>query len=224
MQSYLRSYGPTPESMSRPRRNAVDISALTNNTRPPHLQSRLGRRNAIDYTSSLVKSDWWHAGQSHALIPRYNYGINPVVPFGSAEQVQVGVAMTELENCQDLAHSSSPITSFLPRDWRPRQPFVQLILNWPGYNFLQFSKQLFFFTPTGNPRTLIEVAHDITDIYRTFIHEYHAAFNSAEHGAVRLGPDCVTFGHLRLLGMQLCNVSSSGEFERWTADVSYVKT
>ncbi|KAJ3892509.1 hypothetical protein GG344DRAFT_64576 [Lentinula edodes] len=222
MQQYLPSVGPTPESLSRPRRNAVDISALTSNTRTSPIPSRFGRRNAIDYTSSLVKSDWWHAGQPHAFVPHHNYGANPAVPFGSAEQVQAGVAMSELENYQDLNHSSALITSFLPRDWMPKRPFVRLLINfsilkllqWPGYNHLQIVKKLFFFSHNGNPRTLMEVAHDIADIYRSFIHEFHTAFNSAEHGAVRLGPNYVTFGHLRLLGMQLCNPSNGD----WIAD------
>ncbi|KAJ3734384.1 hypothetical protein DFJ43DRAFT_1062328 [Lentinula guzmanii] len=223
MQQYLPSVGPTAESMSRPRRNAVDISALTSNTRTAPIPSRFGRRNAIDYTASLVKSDWWHVGQAHALIPRQSYGGNPVIPFGSAGKVQAGVAMSELEICQDLAHASSTITSFLPSNWIPRQPFVQLNINWPGYNYLQISKPLFFYTATGSPRTLMEVARDIVDIYRLFIHEYHTAYNPSEHGAVRLGPNHVTFGHLRLLGIQLCNVSSFGECEHWIADISYVK-
>ncbi|KAJ3934226.1 MAG: hypothetical protein NXY57DRAFT_995108 [Lentinula lateritia] len=219
MQQYLPSVGPTPESLSRSRRNAVDISALTSNTRTSPIPSRFGRRNAIDYTSSLVKSDWWHAGQPHAFVPRHNYGANPAVPFSSAEHVQAGVAMSELENHQDLNHSSALITSFLPRDWMPKRPFVRLVINWPGYNHLQIVKKLFLFSHNGNPRTLMEVAHDIADFYRSFIHEFHTAFNSAEHGAVRLGPNYVTFGHLRLLGMQLCNPSSGD----WIADVSYVQ-
>ncbi|KAE9406002.1 hypothetical protein BT96DRAFT_972214 [Gymnopus androsaceus JB14] len=223
MPQYLPSYNATPEeqlqSMTRPRRNAVDISALSTTT-----NTRVSRRNAVDYTSSLVKSDWWHANEEHAFVPRnFRLGNAPCVPFTPSERKQGGVAMTELESYQDLAFPSELVTSFLPKGWFPRQPFVQLSVNFPGYNHLKIRRNLFFFSPNGNPRTIQEIGHDIATIYRTFIQDNYAAFNPAEHHALRLGPgpNQVTFGHLRLVDIQLCDVSEG--CEQWVADVTYVQ-
>ncbi|KAJ3829089.1 hypothetical protein F5880DRAFT_1525884 [Lentinula raphanica] len=220
MPRYLIPVGPTVESMSRQRRNAVDLTAVTTKSQT----ASIGRRNAVDYTASLSKSDWWHVERDHVLIPRHNYGGHISVPFASLEARLVGVAMSELLNSQDLVHSSIPIAScLLPNvcGWAPRGPFVMLNVNWPGYNHLQISKPLYFFSPDGTPRTLMEVARDIASIYRAFVHEHHGAFNPAEHGAVRLGPNHVTFGHLRLLEIHFGYVSTSGGHEHWVADVSY---
>lgn len=132
MSHYLPQYDSTPEeervSLSRPRRNAIDISALNHSIR--NVSSRFSRRNAVDYTSSLVKSDWWHAKEQHAYVPRNcRVGSGPCVPFVPFERKQAGVAMTELESRQDLAYPSELVTSYLPKSWAPKQPFVQLIIN-----------------------------------------------------------------------------------------------
>ncbi|KAF9076484.1 hypothetical protein BDP27DRAFT_1313412 [Rhodocollybia butyracea] len=209
MSQYFSS-GPTLESSSRLRRNAIDISALTNSMKP--ISTRSGRRNAVDFTT-LVKSDWWHSSQRHTLVSRVNYHTSASVFFGSAAEQVAGVAMTELAMYQDLAYPSEAITDLLPQAWFPRRPFVQLILNWPGYNHLQIRKKLFFFNHTGGSRTLLEVAHDIAEIYRAFIHRCHASAP---------GPNAITFGHLRLLRMQLCDIIE--DCERWVADVTYVQS
>lgn len=111
-------------------------------------------------------------------------------------------------------------------------------MQWPGYNHLRIRNILFFFSSTGNPRTIQEIGHDIAYMYRSFIQvsapefsdstltaclqDNHAAFNPVEHNALRLGPGQVSFAHLRLLDIQFCDTTR--ECERWIADVSYVQS
>lgn len=142
------------------------------------------RRDAVDYTGKIMRSDHWHRDQPFKIVSR-NSEENPGIRFFTNDGIGSGVALTECEYTDGILHPGASAMDCIPAKFYERMKTGFLVidvssrliskesgsssnLQWPGYKHLKFKHKLSFIQPNGAPYTVAHMASQVAYIWRKF--------------------------------------------------------